>query len=294
MRDGVIICGITAVLYAPWLISSLHHQIQMVQQDFWVQRPTWASVADVVSSLAGVEWWSIWRHLLAGWVPTIVVAVLATAAAVLLIQWRQPANHLGTAMLLHALLPPLGIAVCSCFGRPLLMDKVFLPSAAMLPVVFAVIAKNRWGRGVALLMLVLAIGGTWGFLRDCYKEDWRGVVAAIQAAPPQRRLIVFVANDGQLPFDYYDPDKSLGERTGVPAGFFDVNPPRTMLRVLKESDLDGLEGKLAADDYPEVILVYAHTGWSDPQQLTKAFLQSRYAVAEDRNGADIEVIRYKR
>lgn len=292
MRDGLVVCLITAILYAPWLVTSLQHQIQMVHQDFWVPHPTWAAVADVLSSLSGVTWWSIWRFWLDDWVATIVVAVLAVALAMFLIQVRQPANRLGLALFMHALLPPLGIALYSCFGRPLLMDKVFLPSAALLPVAFAIIAKNRWGRVLSLLMLVLAIGGMWGFMRDYYKEDWRGVVASVQELPPQRRLIVFAANDGQLPFDYYDAGKKLGDRTGVPAGFFDVNPPRTMLRVLQQSDLIGLQRTLDAGDYPEVILVYAHTGWSDPKQLTKALLQSHYAVADDRKGVDIEMIRY--
>src|SRR5208282_5204426 len=97
--------------------------------------------------------------------------------------------------------------------------------------------------------------------------------------PPARRLIVFVANDGQLPFDYYY--KGADPQTGAPAGFFDRDPPRTMLRVISGADLTKLQSQLDGGNYDEVVAVWCNWDWGDPYNLTLPMLEKRFPISQE-------------
>ena len=107
----------------------------------------------------------------------------------------------------------------------------------------------------------------------------------------RRRLIVFVANEAQLPFDYYYRLRTGEEETGVPAGFFDADPPRTLVRVRRPSDLDGLRRRVESGGYDDLVFVVSHAGWadkdgryvegySDPDALTVRYMESATLPAD--------------
>ena len=104
---------------------------------------------------------------------------------------------------------------------------------------------------------------------------------------------MFVANDGQLPFDYYYHYRPGDEATGVPGGFFDLDPPRTMLRVLVERDLWPLNSRLASGHYDQVVLVLAHGWWGDTNRLTQSLLRKRWPMAGHEELNDVAIQWYE-
>lgn len=96
----------------------------------------------------------------------------------------------------------------------------------------------------------------------------------------------------QLPFDYYyhrfDP------QTGAPAGFFDRDPPRTMLRVMSDADLAKLRSKLDGGNYDEVMAVLSPLGWADPENLTLPMLWQRFPVSQQWDLGDLTVYRLRK
>jgi hypothetical protein len=139
------------------------------------------------------------------------------------------------------------------------------------------------------------------------REDWRGAVAGVvqddeagATSMASRRLIVFDADDGQLPFDYYY-DRMVANpadrarQTGVPVGFFENDPPRAMLRVEGLDGVSRLRELAASEAFDEVTLVLSHTAWADPRDEARAAIQAQgWVVAGDGKYAWVEVLRYRR
>jgi hypothetical protein len=151
-------------------------------------------------------------------------------------------------------------------------------------------SRAAWAVAIAsLLLIALSLGG---YEYERQNEDWRGAAAIVERLPAARRLIVFVANEGQLPFDYYYP--GTDPRSGAPAGFFDRDPPRTMLRVRDEQDLAPLQSRLAAGRYDEVVAVLSHLDWADPDGRTLAMLQRKFPIVQRWDLNDVKVMRLRR
>jgi hypothetical protein len=128
------------------------------------------------------------------------------------------------------------------------------------------------------------------------KEDWRGAYAVVRELPPSpRRLILFVANEGELPFAYYasrDPARPAERRSGAPAGFFDLDPPKTIRRVTSDADLDGLRTTLESGAFDEIVLVLSHDAFADPHGLTETLLRSTARVVGTHDLRLVRVIRF--
>jgi hypothetical protein len=185
-----------------------------------------------------------------------------------------------------ALFPPVAIAVYSLVWTPLFMPKIFLPSAALLPIFALLPLATRWPRkttrglwiGVGLLLALSALT-LYGHEVEDRKEDWRQLARIVSELPGGHRLIIFDANDGQLPFDYYYRYHPGDDPTGVPGGFFDLDPPQTMRRVKGDRDLEPLKARLDSGSFDEIVLVNAHDHWGDPDHLTENLLASRFILS---------------
>jgi hypothetical protein len=134
---------------------------------------------------------------------------------------------------------------------------------------------------------------------------------------------VFVANEGELPFMYYaeraaptppvqSADPRTGEpvllrpptfgpdthrdvrRTGLPAGFFDLDPPKTIRRVTGNSDLTPLVTATANRTHNEVVLVLSHETFADPEGLSEAYLRKNWRPVEERAFDRVRVLRFAR
>jgi uncharacterized membrane protein len=294
---------LTAIVYLSWALWTLPSQIGLIRQGFWVHKPSLADVCTLLAQLCGVGhfWtWDQWisRFPFPGGIehgPTLLAIILLGAAAMLSMGGQNPLHRRrAIALLAAALLPPALVAVFSQAGTPIFMAKTFLPSASLLPIFLmlplAKPSRAAWAVAIAsLLLIALSLGG---YEYERQNEDWRGAAAIVERLPAARRLIVFVANEGQLPFDYYYP--GTDPRSGAPAGFFDRDPPRTMLRVRDEQDLAPLQSRLAAGRYDEVVAVLSHLDWADPDGRTLAMLQRKFPIVQRWDLNDVKVMRLRR
>ncbi|HEY1923005.1 MAG TPA: glycosyltransferase family 39 protein [Tepidisphaeraceae bacterium] len=293
------------LLYLPWAIWGLPEQMQMIRHGFWADPLNHRDFFSILFSLMGVKsYWSAANALnhfhiriADGNSPPIIAAVLLTISAVasILIQ-RAPQRRAAIGLLLAAIFPPLSVALYSIVRTPLFMDKIFVPSATLLPIFVMLPLGMRlspWPRRLAwagaLLLLFMSAVTLFGYHNEGKKEDWRDAAAAVAQLPPAHRLIIFIANDGQLPFDYYYHYRPGEESTGVPTGFFDLNPPRTMRRAIKPEDLNSLKSRLDLGHYDQIVLLLAHQHWGDPNQLALDLIRSRFHLIGSAEFYDVNV-----
>jgi len=304
LRRRLADMGITALLiammYLPWALGTLPSQIGLIHQGFWVPKPAMADVLRLTVALLGIGHFWTWDQWIARFPfpggiehgPVTLGILLLVAVVILWISASDaPRRRRAIALLLAALLPPALVAVYSRVSTPLFMDKIFLPSASLLAIfiMFPLENPGRAARVMAPAVLLLIGVSLLGYEREAQNEDWRGAAAIVEKLPPARRLIVFVCDDGQLPFDYYY--RGSDPQTGAPAGFFDRDPPRTMLRVTQDSDLAALESRLAAGRYDEVVAVLAHLQWGDRDGLTLAMLRNKFPLEQTWRLYDVTVVR---
>jgi hypothetical protein len=304
MRMGLIVGAALAVIYLPWA-SALVSQIHRVNEGFWVGRPSVDGLCEKLAWTFGVAHFWSWDRFIYRAFNDVGVGVLRVAGILILggilailILLRGSYRRTALAVATIAILPPVLMAIYSCFGQSIFMNSAMLPSTVMTPILMAgplAWASTWMGRQLARVVVLgaflLCFVNLWAFEKERSKEDWRGaaaMVAAIQAVP--HRLIVFVANEGQLPFDYYYRPRAGEVETGAPAGFFDIDPPRTQRRVMNVGDLVALRERIVNGGFDDVVLVDSHAGWvdqrgethegySDPKALTvKMVLSLKTAV----------------
>jgi mannosyltransferase len=301
--DMAIAGVLTAILYLPWVAWTLPNQIGMVHKGFWVYKPGPIDVCRLVGRLCGIGHYWTWDQWIARFPfpggiehgPMLLATLLLGVAAILTVGGADTIRRRqAIALLSAALLPPALVAVYSRVGTPIFMDKIFLPSASLLPIFLMLpLAKpGRAGGIVAVAALLLIAVSLCGYESERRNEDWRGAAAVVEQLPPARRLIVFVATEGQLPFDYYNHGDD--PRSGAPAGFFDRDPPQTMLRVTRDSELAPLESRLAAGHYDEVVAVLDHLDWADADGLTLRMLERLYPFEQQWDLFDVTVVRLRK
>ncbi|HLL90727.1 MAG TPA: glycosyltransferase family 39 protein, partial [Tepidisphaeraceae bacterium] len=315
--DGLGAAVVVFVLYLPWL-PVLQRQMAWMTGTFWAARPDATAAASTLSTLAGVypydvpQWaWDVMRWKWSAGPVAAVVAVVLLALVTLSLLTRDAAQRRkAVALAAFALAPVVLVFVASRVGQPVFMDRAFAPCAVVLPVLLAMSVDATRARGLRLaggvLLLVLALAGTAstvGVITGGRKlvpgEDWRGAYQYVASLDPTpRRLVAFVANEGELPFTYYaeqanptpaqpthdrrgrpterhpptfGPAAHRGfRRTGVPAGFFDLDPPQTIRRVLSDNDLAPLVSATAGRSVTEVVLILSHDAFADPDGRSEA------------------------
>ena len=313
VMDGIVVAVAAVFLFFPWAIYSLPSQLRMVNASFWIERPTFANLGLILNWIAGVPRpdelnsviYSLHSpHALGSapmWFGPILILVVIFS-----IRRRDDA-----AMLVLLLFVPAAVAIYSLLRTPILMDKIFLPSATLMPLLFmmplvrllspppvlrervrvrAAILPCVW---IAILLLIAGAAFTQYWITP-KNEDWRHAAALVQELPPARRLIVFVANDGQLPFDYYYRYRPEESATGAPAGFLERDPPRTMLRVQSDDDLQNLRSRIETEHYREVVLVQSHEVWGDPDGRVLKMLREIFPAEHRRDVYYVSVFQFDR
>jgi mannosyltransferase len=305
-----LVTGIAALLYLPWAILGLPAQMEMIRHSFWMDPLKAGDLPAAIAALTGVKYFWSWTGLLDrmhihtadGVVPmSILGCLLAGSAFVSIFGQTGTRRREALGLLTAAIFPPVAVALCSVVWTPVFAEKMFLTSASMCPIFFLLplgMPLPRAGLrmawcGAAILLLLTGLT-LFGYYREITKEDWRGIARIVSELPGDRRLIVFIANDGRLPFDYYYHYRTEDEATGVPSDFFDLDPPRTMRRVLGKRDLEALRARLASGKYDQIVLILAHEGWGDPDHLTRGLLRESWQLAGQSEIRDLAIEWYRR
>ena len=283
LTDMLIAGGIVALLYAPWL-PVLQQQSRSITGTFWAARPDWDRTRVAISAVSGIDvygcsgagWALLGRSISPELAGTIVAICMPISIGVALITPGR--RRMSLAIVGFVVVPFLAVWFISQVGTSLFMERAFISSSAVVPILIALPLETtrRWPRklgGACVLMLgAMAIVSSVTLFAFQQKEDWRRAYEYVASLPPsQKRLIVFVANEGELPFDFYHRnDVDRWHETGAPHGFFGKYPPRTIQQVKDDRDLTDLHADLAGVD--DVVLILSHDGFSDPHGLTEAFL----------------------
>jgi hypothetical protein len=309
LLDAAITILAIALLYSPWAIFGLPTQLRLVGQGFWAQRPAVSDILTIAVWLFDTPPAFSWNHTFARLHLPITVQyfpivfgliLLAASLAVSLTQLRGPRLRNAFALMLLVLLPLTLVSIYSFLRTPLLMDKTFLPSATVAPILLLLPLTANLSRlprrlviAGAILISMVSLSTLIAYETVQKKEAWRTAAQFVADLPPQRRLIVFTANDGQLPFNFYYHPLPGDQMTGVPAGFFDRNPPRAMMRVHGPQDLQNLRRLLSQNSYDQIVLIVSHPAWADPDWLTYGLLRDLYLEqSASRIDSEIAIVQF--
>jgi hypothetical protein len=109
---------------------------------------------------------------------------------------------------------------------------------------------------------------------------------------------VFVANEGQLAFDYYarrsGAKANWSLETGAPGGFFELNPPQVLRQVKETADLAELAQRLNQQTFDEVVVIRSHPWWADPNDVVTNFLYDQYNEIGGRDFNGVMVTRWEK
>jgi hypothetical protein len=130
-----------------------------------------------------------------------------------------------------------------------------------------------------------------------HREPWRAACQYADESLPPNRLLIFVANEGELLFDYYRRDSDFTPKpqlTGVPRSFFAADPPQTMSRVRNDADLNSLRSVLDSASFDQIVLVESHYWFSDPDHRVRGELRGRMLESDHRQFDQIDLYRFRR
>lgn len=293
VRNMVIADIGIALLYLPWL-PGLTLQMHNIQSAYFTDRPVFYDLSYTVSWLGGNAIQTLQPLAAAlgitdpndrivrgaGFLSVSLACVLGLACC----DRRQ--RRMLVAILLAGLVPILMAMVYSQFRRSVFVPRAFIPASVVFPLVIAAVwpatlrpVRGRWVGCVLAGLLVLGSGlSVWGYFHYEAKENWRLATHWINAHEHQGALIVFSGPEGQTLYDYYTAREGAPamEATGAPGGFYDVDPPRAMRRVLTEQDLQLLRGRIKRGRYQCVYLVQAYTKWADPSDIVPRYLNGQF------------------
>ncbi len=301
--DLAIVATAAGLVYVPWAPTMIA-QSQAMKGNFWAQVPDRRMLLRTLGLLAGVNDKGV------GWISIRAMSgmsVLFLGFLVLGFLRRQTVRR-AVALSAFGLVPLLFVFVYSHFRQPIFIERAFMPTTIVTPLLIALplvgwraCVSNRMrdaGIAAAALLWVLpcVLSIRSNYLGE-HQEDWRSVCAFSTETKAQNRLVIFVANEGELLYDYYArggdyaPSSNV---TGVPDSFFaaDMNPPRTMRRMHSDGDLNLLSAKLGGGGFDEVVLVVSHPWWADRQQKVFRFLCARFLLRDHREIDQIDVYRF--
>lgn len=277
--------------FVPWLPTFVA-QTRGMQGAFWIEKPTFNHITQVVFNLAGVDA-TMLRALLSPWFGvidegdrlfrfgTVFLLTAATIAGLASPRHRRSV----AALVILTLLPILLSFAYSRVRQSIFLDRTFLPTSLLLPLLIAypleLLSRHRWtvalAAAPAMCVLLLASLSTLSERLELRKEDWRSAIAHINAAPAQS-LAVFLCSEAEPLYDYYSPQArgSSLHRTGLPMGFFETDPPRCGQRVLSSQPLQTFAARWLAAQPRELLLIRSHEWWADPDDLVPRFLAQRF------------------
>jgi hypothetical protein len=280
------------LLWSPW-IGPFIQQASRVYGEFWVPKPTWASVVQVLGSFLNEDWvirpnqlWIIW-------------ILYALALCLGLVYFRKNLQRFFFLAGLFAI-PILGELIVS-IRRPIFLDRTLIwVTIPLFLIVAAGIAQLRLRVVMAVVLAVFCVNNFFSasdYFKFIPNEDWKGATSEVVAYAEKGDLVLFNAGWIQIPFDYYfktfNPNSILVqnflqvEKHGVPADMFDrgiLEPKMTT------SDIPNLISMLKGHE--RVWLVYSHYSYTDPQGLVPQTLSSQMKFIREDDYWGVRVLLY--
>ncbi len=280
------------LLWSPWIYAFIQ-QVNRVYQEFWVPKPSWASVIQVLLSFINEDFMIRPNQVLLTWILYALVLCLG------LVFFRK---NLVRFLFLAALfaIPFLGELIVS-IRRPIFLDRTLIwITIPLFLVVAAGIVQLRFRVLIIVMLGVLSTNNLFS-ASDYYKfipnEDWKSATSDVVASAEKGDLVLFNAGWIQIPFDYYfktfNPYSNQVqnflqvEKHGVPADMFDrgiLEPKMT------SSDVPALISMLQG--HKRVWLVYSHYSYTDPLGLVPQTLASQMQLIREDDFYGVRVLLY--
>ena len=267
------------LLWSPWL-SAFIQQASRVYQEFWVPKPTWDIVTQVLISFVNGYRPRDPSQVKMIWIVSLVVLCLG------LVHYRKNISRFLFLVALFAI-PFLGELIVS-IRRPIFLDRTLVwITIPMFLALAAGIAQLRFRFLIITAVLVLGANSLFS-AGDYYRfwktpEDWNTAARCVAGGVEKNDLILFNATWVQIPFDYYFVPYEEGyyfqvEKHGVPVDMFDsgiLEPKMT------KSDIPRLNSLL--DGHNRVWLVYSHNWYTDPLGLIPQALAAQKKLSRQCN-----------
>jgi len=263
------------LLWSPWIVA-FFEQASRVYQEFWIPKPSWNTVIQVLKSLLNDFMLSQTSLAMMIWILYALVLCLG-----LVYYLKKFSRFLFLAALFA--IPFLGELIVS-IRRPIFYDRTLIWTTIPLFLILAAgIVQLRFR---LLIIVVLGILGTNNlfstsdYYRFMQKEDWNNAAGYVAYYAQKDDLILFNATWVQIPFDYYFKAYENQyfiqvEKHGVPVDMFDsgiLEPKMT------DSDIPRLISLL--NGRKRVWLVYSHNWYTDPMGLIPQTLASEMKLIQ--------------
>jgi uncharacterized membrane protein len=274
------------LLWLPWAPSFIT-QVVMVDNEFWIQPPTGATIFSTI-----LTFFSDWRPWELDWLLLVVVLLIVLAVVALL---RKPGL---LAFLLLLIIVPFATELVVSLRRPIFYDRTLiwttLPLFIFLSSVVGVWVQRagavRWialPGAMALLALLYANGlSMQNYFDNFHKEEWREAAAWVAEQVGEDDLLLFNATWIQLPFEYYFDrfDKNVAKH-GAPVDLFDAGVLEPKMTTADQAAL--ME---RAWEYNCIWLVYSHDWYTDPSGLVPGTLRISHIMAEEQQFVGLKVL----
>jgi mannosyltransferase len=255
----------------------------------WLERPGIQSLRDFISAMTGN----------AGWLLALFYVALAIRGA------RRERHHAPepqptvdnpNAFAYAWLLLPIIITLLVSLIRPVFLPRyliICLPALTLLAGAALVTLPKLAGTAVLIGMTALSLQGTANYYArdfDLLREDWRGATAYVTDHQQPGDAILFHANQGRMPFDYY---AQLWKRPEPVIYFPGANRIVTWHDFMGSPSLTTLNE--AAKESRRVWLVLSHTNDADPAtKLSTTTLENHLGRPVRADFAGVEVLLYSR
>jgi hypothetical protein len=282
LRPWLITQGVMALVWLAWLPIFLRQG--QTYQRFWIEVPTIATVKTLFFELTSA-YLPHWR------VPFGQELLLAASLALVVIAATRMGRREYVFLVTLVVVPVLALYVISQV-RPLFISRaliyVLAPYLTLLAAGLMALTKRHIGLVLLGVFVLLNLGSLQRVYSVPQKEPWPEVVSFVASNATPGELVLFVAADAELPFDYYARRSTQSlERHGIPT---DVFTTAALEPVVTPADLGRIDQ--LASGRPSLWLVEAHTYLADPGALARQYLSTRYEQLETREFSGVRISRY--
>jgi uncharacterized membrane protein len=282
VRSWLVAQVAVGLLWLPWLPFLLRQG--ETYQSFWIPPPTLTTLKNLTFDLTSI-YLPHWR------MPMGMEIVVALGLALALLGARGlPRPAFGFA--LATFLVPIAAMFLVSQAKPVFLSRalIYVSMPYLLLIASGITSfKRRWiGSALLGLLVMLNLVSLYRIYDVIQKEQWDQAASYVTTHAAPGELVLFVATDTQIAFDYYaakDP-KPL-ERRGLPVDVLTVGPlePR-----MEEADLARMDELVAGR--PSFWLVQSHAAFADPTELARRHADQRYRLVDSRELQGIKLFRY--
>ncbi len=269
-------------LWLPWLPNFLRQG--QTYWDFWIPAPTPERLQGLLFELTSA-YLPHWR------VPYGQELLAAGALLLVLLATTRLAGR-EAAFLLALLVVPVGATYLVSQVKPIFLSRTLICVAVPYLVLLAAgVDRLRGWRLQTVVLALLVLLNLVSLYRIYFfepKEEWDLASGYVAARATSGELVLFVAADAQIAFDYYAAGQSkVLEEHGLPVDALTVGP---LEPEIGETDLARMDQLVSR--HSSFWLVDSHSAYPDPGGLVRRHADRHYRLTEEMQFYGVKVLHY--